>query len=139
MQAVKSFILTVLLLGPTFLSGCDSADRTRVSGTVRLAPDAVVKVGESDALFLTARLAGSEVGPPMAVVKLLGVRFPQSFALGQDDVLMPGSWFRGPVVIRAILRRSGFIDVASPGDLVGQTSAPVQAGESGVTIDLRRE
>jgi hypothetical protein len=120
-----------------FLAGCESDAQQEVAGVVRVAEGISFKIQESDALFITARTPGAE-GPPLAVLKMLGVKFPVSFAIGQPDVMMPGTWFRGPVEIRAILRRSGFINIPTSADLVGQHAAPVNPGVRGVDIELKR-
>lgn len=135
----KSYgLIGLLAVAAACLSGCDSGGAQEVAGVVRLAPGTEFQVQESDALFITARAPGAE-GPPLAVVKMLGVKFPVKYTIGQDDVMIPGTWFRGPVEVRATLRRSGFINIPTPVDLAGQTRDPVVPGSREVNVELARE
>lgn len=138
MRAVQNCFALALVVVASCVAGCESQGAHEVSGYIRLAPGTVFTVQESDALFVTARAPGAK-GPPLAVVKLLGVKFPLKYTVGQEDVLMPGTWFRGPVEVRATLRRSGFINIPGPTDLIGQAPAAVSPGSRDVNIELTRE
>jgi hypothetical protein len=116
--------------------GCDDPDAQVVQGTIRVAPGAERPIGGSETLFITARPAGAKGGPPLAVLKVVGMTFPTTYRIGQEDVVMPGSWFRGKVEIRAVLRRSGFVSAPAKGDLESAPSAAVEPGAKGVDLEL---
>jgi hypothetical protein len=118
------------------LSGCDDPDAQAIQGTVRLAPGVQAKIGGSDALFVIAREAGKKDGPPLAVLKMVGMSFPAEYRLSQEDVMMPGAWFRGKLAIKATLRKSGFVGMPTKHDLAGNASATVEPGAKGVDIEL---
>lgn len=120
------------------LPGCAPDGGSQVSGTVHISESVSFRPLESDALFITARARGSS-GPPLAVVKMLGVRFPVKYTIGQDDVMIPGAWFKGDVEIRVILRRSGFINIPTPADLAGRSEGTHPPGARDVDVELTRE
>ena len=92
-----------------------------VSGTIRIASTLVNQIPEGASLFLIARSDGVKRGIPLAVKKLKGVKFPYSFTLGQDDVMLPGALFEGPITIFARLDSDG--DAApAPGDIDGSVA-----------------
>ena len=104
-----------------------------ISGIIRIDPDLVGKIPEGASLFLIARSDGEQRGIPLAVKKLLGVKFPYSFSIGQADVMLPGAVFDGPVTIFARLDQDG--DAApAPGDIDGRAIANV--GDRKVEIIL---
>ena len=134
MRLATAFLLLSLVAGP--LAGCDESDPQAVRGMIRLAPGTGQRLGASDALFITARAAGQAGGPPLAVVKMVGMTFPAAYSIGQEDVMMPGTWFRGKVEIKAVLRKSGFVSMPATGDLEGRASGAVEPGAQGVDIEL---
>lgn len=130
-------LASLLVVSTLMLSGCDDPDAQSVQGEVRLAPGSHGgSVGASDALFISARPAGQKGGPPLAVLKIVGMRFPVTYKLGQEDVVIPGNWFRGKVDVRASLHKSGFVSVDVPGDLQGGAKEAVEPGAKGVDIEL---
>jgi cytochrome c-type biogenesis protein CcmH len=118
------------------LIGCDDGGAHAVAGTITLAPDRMAKLGASDTLFILARPAGEKNGPPLAVLKMVGIKFPLKYELGQEDVLMPGKFFSGKVEVQAVLRKSGIATLPVPGDVRGVHAQPVEPGAKGVDIVL---
>ncbi|MDB5097322.1 MAG: c-type cytochrome biosis protein CcmI [Cyanobacteria bacterium RYN_339] len=118
------------------ICGCDDGGAHAVAGTITLAPDRMAKMGASDTLFILARPAGEKGGPPLAVLKMVGMKFPLKYELGQEDVLMPGKFFTGKVEVQAVLRRSGIATLPVPGDVRGVHAQPVEPGAKGVDIAL---
>lgn len=134
---LASLPFSLLLAGAALVAGCDDPDAQAVRGTVRLAPGVQAQVGGSDALFITARAAGQAGGPPLAVLKVVGMSFPATYRLAQEDVMMPGTWFRGKMIVKAQLRKSGFVGIPAKGDLEGEVATAVEPGAQGVDIELR--
>ena len=118
------------------VGGCDGGDRSAVSGTITLAPERVAKLGASDTLFILARPADQPNGPPLAVLKMVGMKFPLKYELGQEDVLMPGKFFAGKVQVQAVLRKSGIATLPVPGDVRGVHGQAVEPGAKDVDIAL---
>ena len=127
-------LLVASVLG---LAGCDDPAAQAVQGTIRFAPGAERAIGGSDALFITARPAGAAGGPPIAVLKMVGVKPPVAYAIGQDDVMVPGTWFRGKLEVKAVLRKSGFATAPVKGDCDSPVVGPVEPGAKGVDLELR--
>ena len=51
--------------------------------------------------------------------------------------MMPGTWFRGKLEIKASLRKSGFVGIPTKQDLAGTATLTVEPGAKGVDIELR--
>lgn len=128
-------IATAIVLGLA-LGGCDDPDAQAVQGTIRFAPGSERRLGGSDALFITARPVGDAKAPPLAVLKMVGVQPPVAYRIGQEDVMMPGTWFRGKVEVKAVLRKSGFVGAPVKGDLDSKPVGPVEPGAKGVDLEL---
>jgi hypothetical protein len=118
------------------MAACDAPDPSAVTGEIRLRNGVGATLAESDALFVVARSAANPQAPPVAVVKHLGVKLPLRYSIGQDDVMVPGTFFREPVRVRVVVRRSGFVGVPGPGDMEGEASAIVEPGAAGVNVEL---
>jgi hypothetical protein len=104
-----------------------------IRGTVRLGPG-IAAPGEG-ALFVIARSQGG--GAPLAVKRLPLGPFPVSFEIGQQDVMMQDTAFRGPILLSAKIDRDGNPMTSSPADLTAQTSQPVEPGGKGAELVLQ--
>ena len=133
MQKLTRAALAAIAL---FLLGCDDGGSHAVSGTITLSAERMAKMGASDTLFILARPAGENGGPPLAVLKMVGMKFPLHYELGQEDVLMPGKFFTGKVEVQAVLRRSGIATLSVPGDVRGAHAKPVEPGAKDADIVL---
>lgn len=118
------------------LVGCDEGAAAGVSGTISLPVGAAAEVRESDSLFIVARPAGEPDAPPVAVQRVVGMRFPLDYAIGPEDAMAPGRPFVGPVEVKAILRRSGLANMPLPGDREGRAKGPVALGTRGADVVL---
>ena len=96
------------------------------------------KLSPTAILFVFAKKVGNVKGqPPMAVARLSQpLKFPVHFSLSAENAMMPGMPFEGPMLITARISQSGSVIPASPGDIEGVTQKPVDAGSSGVVIQL---
>lgn len=113
-------------------SGASAATGPGLSGEVRLADGAKVPTGAT--LFVFARAAGVERGPPVAVKKLPATGFPLTFTLGPEDSPMGGG-LSGEMVLTAKIDADGNPTSKSPEDLEGKSS-PVTVGATGIVITV---
>jgi cytochrome c-type biogenesis protein CcmH len=107
-----------------------------VAGKVEFGPEITgdqAKVAEGAMLFIFARARGVAGGPPLAVKRLSGVKFPYEFALSQLDVMLETVMFAGEMTLSARLDGDGNAK-ASPGDIEG--SVDVKAGDKNVVLRL---
>lgn len=104
-----------------------------ISGLVTVDPKLAQGLPDNMTLFIFARAKGVKSGPPMAVKRLTGVKFPYQYKIGQDDVMMPGVPFSGEVTLTARLDRDGNAK-ASSGDIEG--SLDTLAGKDKVDVKL---
>jgi cytochrome c-type biogenesis protein CcmH len=108
---------------------------TTIGGTISVAPELRDRLAPGDALFIILRKGP---GPPFAVKRVGGPRFPVSYRVGPEDVMMAGTPFEGQVTISARVSKGGGAGPAQPGDLEGEHPGPVTVGARGVDIMISR-
>lgn len=134
------------LIGLSFLSlvSCSKASApvadinqgATITGLITVAPDLQSHLQSTGTLFIIAR---KDVGPPLAVKKIVNPTFPLPYALTDQDVMFPGTPFQGEVTISARLDRDGYAGPAQPGDLEGTTQkTPARVGDRNVDILINR-
>ncbi len=112
-------------------SGSPGAKGPAIAGTISVAPELRARLTEAGTLFIIARKGP---GPPFAVKRIGGPRFPLSYRLGPEDVMVAGTPFEGEVRLSARLSKSGAAGPAERGDLEGEYPGPVAVGGQGVDI-----
>ena len=111
-----------------------------IQGEIRL-PEGAAKdaVKDTDILFITARqrMEGGQAGSIVAVQRHQKPTFPFTFTLGAKDVMIQGTPFVGPLMIRVALDEDG--DALTPNpkhDLIAETGAAVNPGQTGLVLTL---
>ena len=112
-----------------------ASDGPEITGTITVAPDLTRRVQDGWVLFV---IAHKGAGPPFAVSRIVSPRFPLTYRLGPEDVMMAGSAFDGEVRLSARLSRTGAAGPAQPGDLEGEHAAPVPVGARNADIVISR-
>ncbi len=107
--------------------------RRRIRGTVILAEGVRPNTPAEGTLFVIARRGA---GPPLAVKRIVDPKFPVSFTLGPEDVMVQGNEFAGEVTLLARLKRDGGVGAAARGDLEGMAPRPVAVGTTDARITL---
>jgi len=107
-----------------------------ISGTIAVSPELTDRVAPTGTLFVIARKSGATGGPPLAVLRIPGPRFPVTFEIGQEQVMIPGLQFQGEIQLTARLDSDGNAMTKLPGDLAGAASNPTAPGTDGVEIVL---
>lgn len=110
------------------------ADSPPIRGTVDVAPSLSGPLPSGAVLFVIARTGAA--GPPLAVKRVPGPRFPFRFELGPDDRMIQAMPFVGPVQITARLDADGNATTREPGDLQGSAAGAYQPGDEDVRIVL---
>lgn len=115
---------------PAFTPPDDSAAGMGVSVRVKLADAFKQEIPDDTTLFVFARAAREQSGPPLAVVRLTAGVLPLELRLNDSHAMAPQAVISGAeaVVVTARLTPSGNIN-AQPGDWQGQTNAPVEVSE----------
>jgi len=114
------------------------AGEPNIRGRVRLDPAVVGEVVGDGVLFIIGRRAGAAGGPPLAVLRIPGPAFPVEFEIGQDNVMIPGLRFEGPVALTARLDADGNAMTRAPDDIQGAAPGPVlPGGEAEIVLDQR--
>lgn len=106
-----------------------------VSGTVEVSSGIAKSIPGSGVLFVYARQFGIKAGPPAAVVRIPNPKFPQSFRLTKQDVMMPGMSFSGPFTLTAKFSPEGDA-MQKSGAFIGHSSEKkkIALGESDLKI-----
>jgi hypothetical protein len=107
-----------------------------IRGTIAVAPELASSLPASGSLFVIARPQGVPGGPPLAVLRVTRPRFPVSFEIGPENVMIPSMRFEGEIQISVRLDSDGDAMTQLPGDLSGAASTPSTPGASGVDILL---
>lgn len=128
----------VWLAAAAVLAACDAPQGPTLSGTVTMPEDLQAKLGESDTLFIIARPAGQTEGPPLAVKRFVGARFPLSYTFDQKDVIQPTQTLAGEVVVKASIHKSGLANIRVAGDMEGEFGKPVKVGAQDVDFAIDR-
>ncbi len=90
-----------------------------ITGTIAMDPKLKSQQSGQGVLFIIARSAGTQGGPPLAVRRFERPAFPFKYSLGQDNTMIPGTQFKGKMVITARLDKDGNPVTRGAGDLTG--------------------
>jgi cytochrome c-type biogenesis protein CcmH len=123
---------------PAFAAPDDSAGNVGVSVRVSLDDAFKQEIPEDTTLFIFARAANVQSGPPLAVVRLTASALPIDIRLNDSHAMAPQAVISGAeqVVVTARLTLSGNIN-AQPGDWQGSTELPIAvSGDQGSPVDL---
>lgn len=112
------------------------ATASPIRGTVRISSELDGAQPNDAVLFVIARSGAATAGPPLAVVRIPGPRFPLDFEIGPDDVMIPSLSFEGEIRLSARLDSDGNATTRRPGDLQGQALESLAPGALGVEIVL---
>ncbi len=109
-----------------------AAGPPKVSGTVSLGGAAAPAGGT---LFVIARRAKEAVGPPVAVTRMPTPAFPATFALGEANMMLGGTW-PDDVYLEARIDMDG--NVMSKDDIVAQSDVvgPIHMGATDAALVL---
>jgi cytochrome c-type biogenesis protein CcmH len=108
-----------------------------VRGVISIDPKLKTQVDGPAVLFIIARSASSSGGPPLAVRRIDQPKFPVSYSLGPENVMIPGTTFSGKVSIVARLDKDGNPTTREPGNLTGEYKKnPVEVGAEKIDIVL---
>jgi len=134
---IASFFLMGLLLG-----GCENKEEPKeetsqgISGTVFLSESLLKSYSPKDTLYLIVHPAGVKRGAPIAVQRIGEPKFPYSFKVGPEDMMIPGGEFMGPFSIKAKLSKSGDA-ISQPGDLEGFSSgSEIHPGSEAIQVTI---
>jgi len=104
-----------------------------ISGTVDFDESIASKVSKQGTLFIVARPEGVLSGSPLAAKKHTLIKFPFSFKIGQENVMLEGNTFEGNITVTARWDLDG-MPKASPDDIDG--SITVTSGSTDIKIVL---
>ena len=128
------FLLVAVILTQTTVG----ADEKTIQGSVKPEGKLAKSLPEGGTLFVFARDASVEAGPPVAVLKIDNPKFPQKYALGPGNVMIPGTEFKGPFRVTARYSPSGDA-MQKKGAFQGETKSPVKAGAKNADILLDKK
>ena len=106
-----------------------------IRGTVRLAEG--VPPPDGGVLFVIARSAAGPGGAPIAVKRLTVGSFPVEFQIGQEEVMLPGRFFLGGMLLSARVDADGDPLTRDDGELVAENAQMLLPGATGVDLVLQ--
>lgn len=108
----------------------------KLSGEVDITPALAARAPKTNAvLFVVAR---SDGGVPLAVHRIVNPEFPAPFAMGPQDLLVPGIRRQEPLHMSVEMNTHGNLGQPRAGDLAGVLNAPVRPGARGVKLIVGR-
>lgn len=111
-----------------------AGSKQSISGKISLDPKVKGELDSKATLFIIARSAGAQGGPPLAVKKIDGPVFPLSYSIGAENAMMQGTAFTGKISLTVRLDKDGNPTTRTPGDLIGEYKKPVDVGSKNVDI-----
>jgi cytochrome c-type biogenesis protein CcmH len=106
-----------------------------ISGTITIDPKLKSNVDANAALFIIARPATGQGGPPLAVKKIDKPTFPLNYSLNQENVMIQGSPFAGKINITVRLDKDGNPTSRGAGDMTGEYKKnPAEVGVKNADI-----
>ncbi len=139
-ENVRKTIIEMSGQKKTQLAGQAAVLSDRIQGTISIEPKLRTKHQSGGILFIIARRATTQGGPPLAVKKIASPVFPLSYSLGKENMMIPGSRFEGKVNIIVRLDKDGDPLTREPGSLIGNHhNNPVVIGSQNVDIILNEE
>lgn len=121
------------------IHGCEKPGHGVIAGRVTIAPQLASQVSPTDVLFVIVR---RPQGPPrpIAVKRIDSPRFPVTFEITNDDVMIEGAELRGMVDVLARLDKDGRAGPPQAGDLEGQFEKnPTLVGARDVEIVISKQ
>jgi len=138
-RMIQTILILILFIFP--LSACSKKSESpiadvnlgaTISGLITVAPELQSKISHPTTVFIIAR---KDVGPPLAVKKMIDPTFPLAYILSAEDAMFPGTPFQGEVKVTARIDKDGNAGPAQPGDLEGVASKnPARVGDRNVDI-----
>ena len=112
-----------------------------VAGIIELDPGLIDSVKPGSSLYIMVRQAGARM--PLAAKRIPvgeGAKmFPFKFLVTPADVMMKGTVLTGQVTVDARIDQDGDAISKQPGDITGQTPAPVTVGDKDVKFTLDKK
>ena len=136
----KSLLVILALSFAAISSGCTRGGTKTISGKVELAPGVEAKLAPTAVLYIIARDASANAGPPIAVKRITQpLQFPVSFELTAADAMIPNTPFEGEMALTARVSQRGSAGPATSGDIEGAARKnPVEVGDDSVSIELNQ-
>ncbi len=119
---------------PPSRAGLEASEEAQsIEGIVRVEDGIEARAG--GVLFIIARRADGQ-GPPVAVKRIEGPRFPLEFSLGPADRMIAEMPFEGPFAISVRLDGDGNASSREPGDVLGAYPEEINPGATGIELVL---
>ncbi|MFQ5433053.1 MAG: hypothetical protein ACE5EN_11185 [Nitrospinota bacterium] len=116
-----------------------SASGIIAAGKLELGPEQAKRDFSKFTVYVIARIAGRR-GPPLAVSRYVGGKFPIDFRLDESNIMIGGMPSPGEQLnIEARLDRDGDVMSKDPGDVYGTTPAPVATGSKNVSVVMDKD
>lgn len=108
-----------------------------ISGTIQVKASLAKHTKDSDVIFLIARAINE--GPPVAVKRFAGKKYPYPFTIAQEDLMIAERKVQKPLNLTVRVDKDGDPMTKKPGDLTGTYERnPVSIHSENVVITIDR-
>ncbi|MEK7656486.1 MAG: hypothetical protein AAB412_01890 [Elusimicrobiota bacterium] len=109
----------------------------RLSGGITASPQLLRRTERPNLmLFIVAVNSG---GIPVAVKRIVNPKLPIDYHMGQEDLVLPGKSWQGPLQVKVFVNTHGQVGLTLPGDLTGGHPGPVRSGDHDVDVVIDSE
>lgn len=127
------------ILAAALLTACASDDRGdfHFSGSIT-APPQIQQLIERPNLVLYI-VATNRGGVPVAVQKIVNPKLPVYYTMTQEDLVLPGPAWNGPLTVNVFVNAHGNLGVTRPGDMTGTHRGAIRTGERNADVIVDRK
>lgn len=113
-----------------------SGGAAAIEGRIELAPEHAGALPEGGVLFVIARAQGASGGPPLAVLRIQGPKFPLAFHIGPENVMIASMRFEGAISLSARLDEDGNAMTRGSADISSPVLESLAPGATDVVLVL---
>lgn len=84
-------------------------------------------------------VAANSAGVPVAVKRIINPRFPLHYSMNENDLLLPGPIWRGPLNVTVYVNKHGRLGIQKKRDLRGYHRGTARSGDRNVNIVIDHE
>ena len=108
-----------------------------LSGSITVSPRLRRKAEQPNTVLFV--VATNLAGVPIAVQRIINPPFPLSYHMKNEDLVLPGPVWHGPLQVRVFVNTHGKVGISLRGDLAGEHRDAARSGDRSVDVVVDRE
>lgn len=127
-----------LLLLP-LLAACapGGQDAFSLRGSITAPPRLQKRAEKPNSVLLI--VATNSAGVPVAVKRIINPRFPLHYSMNENDLLLPGPVWQGPLTVTVHVNKHGRLGTQKKRDLRGYHRGTARSGDRSVNVVIDQE